>query len=201
MSAKFGTERGGWSGGNRFYPLTITARDNGTRITHIDAHVCYYGNLYHNIGVSCGTKVPESLGNSTTGDVSVTDINCKEFSFTNGYATVPFDKITVYFETCEEDGHFMENGFCKICGMYCPHESEPTKTVVSAEKVSCPDCGETLSFTEITEPENTGSVLSGGSLTIICTVAAAAVFGVGGFFLGRKKKKPVTANGVSTEDE
>ena len=36
--------------------------------------------------------------------------------------------------------------------------------------------------------ESTGSTLSEGSLTIICTVAAAVVFGLGGFFLGRKKK-------------
>ena len=43
---------------------------------------------------------------------------------------------------------------------------------------------------------STGSVLSEGSLTIIVGVAAAAVFGLGGFLLGRKKKNPAPADGT-----
>ena len=46
----------------------------------------------------------------------------------------------------------------------------------------------------------TGSVLSEGSLTVIVGVAAAAVFGLGGFMLG-KKKKPALANGAGSEDD
>ena len=46
-----------------------------------------------------------------------------------------------------------------------------------------------------------GSVLSEGSLTIICTVAAAVIFGLGGFLLGKKKKKPALASGVENTDE
>ena len=38
----------------------------------------------------------------------------------------------------------------------------------------------------------TGSVLSEGSLTVIVGVAAAVIFGLGGFFLGRKKKSTLT---------
>ena len=48
-----------------------------------------------------------------------------------------------------------------------------------------------------------GSTLSEGSLTIICTVAAAVVFGLGGFFVGKavgKKKKSAVASEEVTED-
>ena len=41
---------------------------------------------------------------------------------------------------------------------------------------------------------STGSTLSEGSMTVVCTVAAAVVFGLGGFILG-KKKKPAAASG------
>ena len=71
------------------------------------------------------------------------------------------------------------------------------------EKI-CKNCGKVLSTnTKLSEinPNVTASVLSEGSLTIVCTVAAAAVFGVGGFFLGRKKKKPALANGTEKEAE
>ena len=41
---------------------------------------------------------------------------------------------------------------------------------------------------------STASTLSEGSLVIICTVAAAVVFGLGGFILGTKKKKKPAAS-------
>ena len=47
----------------------------------------------------------------------------------------------------------------------------------------------------------TGSVLSQGSLTVIVGVAAAVVFGLGGFFLGTKKRKVALASGTEKEDE
>ena len=49
-----------------------------------------------------------------------------------------------------------------------------------------------------------GSTLSEGSLTIIVGVAAAVVFGLGGFFVGKaagKKNKPATAGGENTDEE
>lgn len=46
-----------------------------------------------------------------------------------------------------------------------------------------------------------GSVLSKGSLAIIVGIAAAVVFGLGGFFLGRKKKKPALASGEDKDGE
>ena len=51
----------------------------------------------------------------------------------------------------------------------------------------CKLCGETITGGE-------GSILSEGSLTIICTVAAAVVFGLGGFILGTKKKENEQSN-------
>ena len=51
---------------------------------------------------------------------------------------------------------------------------------------------------------NLSSTLSEGNLTIICTVAAAVIFGLGGFFIGKaagKKKKPAIASGENTDEE
>ena len=73
----------------------------------------------------------------------------------------------------------------------------PVLTAGSSEQNSAPvDRYTNEAFFSAVYPnaENTASVLSEGSLTIVCTVAAAAVFGVGGFFLGRKKKKPAVAD-------
>ena len=59
-------------------------------------------------------------------------------------------------------------------------------------------------FTAETCDEGKGSTLSEGSLTVICSVAAAVVFGLGGFFIGKaagKKKKPATADGSEKENE
>lgn len=59
----------------------------------------------------------------------------------------------------------------------------------------CVDCREDEPFTEVDpykdEPPLTGSAFSEYSLPVIVGISAAVVFGVGGFFLGRKKKKNV----------
>ena len=44
-----------------------------------------------------------------------------------------------------------------------------------------------------------GSTLSEGSLTIIVGIAAAVVFGLGGFFIGTKRKKHALAGGKEDE--
>ena len=49
-----------------------------------------------------------------------------------------------------------------------------------------------------------GSILSEGSLTIIVGIAAAVVFGLGGFFVGKaagKKKNPALASGENKDEE
>ena len=59
---------------------------------------------------------------------------------------------------------------------------------------TCANCGEEQSS------DLTASTLSEGSLTIIVGIAAAVVFGLGGFILGtKKKKKPAVASGTDEE--
>ena len=71
--------------------------------------------------------------------------------------------------------------YCKDCGDLLETEEVRGETVVTR--------GETvITETEVGEG-GTASTLSEGNMTIICTVAAAAIFGVGGFVLGRKKQK------------
>ena len=82
------------------------------------------------------------------------------------------------------------NGKCRDCGTECPHTHMQTKTVVL-----CGDCGVEVESTLI------GSVLSEGSLTVVVGVAAAVVFGLGGFVLGTKKKKPALAEGAEKDEE
>ena len=48
---------------------------------------------------------------------------------------------------------------------------------------------------------STASVLSEGGLAIIVGVAAAVVFGLGGFMLGRKKKTAVAGGTENTDEE
>ncbi len=62
------------------------------------------------------------------------------------------------------------------------------------EHMVCKQCGQPISH-------YAGSVFSEGSLTIIVGIAAAVVFGLGGFFLGTKKKKPALADGANNTDE
>lgn len=56
----------------------------------------------------------------------------------------------------------------------CLHESTRTLTV-------CNDCGAEI-------PDHSGSTISEGNMTIVVGVAAAVIFGLGGFILGRRKK-------------
>ena len=51
------------------------------------------------------------------------------------------------------------------------------------------------------EAGNVGSALSEGNMTLIVGIAAAVVFGLGGFFLGTKKKKPALAGAAENDDE
>ncbi len=98
---------------------------------------------------------------------------------------------------CElrNSAHTWNNGVCTVCGKEC------TNSFHSGE-YKCPDCGlefdATAGHTHIL-----GSVFSGGSLTAIVGIAAAIIFGCGGFVLGRKNK-PAMADGSAapkTEEE
>ena len=50
-------------------------------------------------------------------------------------------------------------------------------------------------------PFGISSTLSEGSVTVVLCVACAVVFGLGGFILGTKKKKPALAEGENKDEE
>ncbi len=210
---------GGWEGGLEAYPLKITARDNNVHITHVEAHVCFYGNLYYDVGVSSGTKVPESLGLTTTGDVAVIDVDARDFAFTNGRISVPFDSVTVYFTNCGRDGHAFDgrsnvcpkcgqthceaeghqyggNHVCLNCGKsQCELEGHSFACTVCGQKTDgvyeCKECGAVIDLTK-ENPPMTGSAFSEGSLAVLVGVAGLAIGLVAGLLIGKKKPVPVS---------
>lgn len=104
------------------------------------------------------------------------------------------DNVCVYcgVTKCDVEGHSYEKGVCTRCGHECENEFHNGV-------YACPDCD--MEFDpSVRNPAKIGSVFAGGSLTIIVGVAAAVLFGVGGFFLGIMKKKPAIENGASDED-
>ena len=92
-------------------------------------------------------------------------------------------------------------GICSFCGFACTHDWNATtgKCFICGIKCTntfhegvCPDCGMGAAVT--------GSILSEGSITIICSVACLAV----GFLIAMfifKKKKPALASGENTDEE
>lgn len=97
--------------------------------------------------------------------------------------------------------HEWENGKCSLCGYVCTHEGEfcancGKKFVITEEISANPDTSET-------NPSPAGSTLSEGNLAIIVGIAAAVVFGLGGFFIGKAagKKKKTAVAGAAESDE
>ncbi|MBQ0083370.1 MAG: hypothetical protein KBS52_01205 [Clostridiales bacterium] len=117
-----------------------------------------------------------------------------------------------------EPAHKFDNGEkCNYCEAKCPHEQQFTFCLDCGTVLQNSDTSQGLSFNlpagesvgtigPAMNPQDPGiapvrtsggsvggiglgSVISEGSLTIIVGVAAAVVFGLGGFILGRKKKK------------
>ena len=90
-------------------------------------------------------------------------------------------------------------------------QTSDTFRIVKADHVGyCSYCGEMMAgedFSKRAEMSNgeiswLGSTLSEGNMTIIAVIAAAAIFGFGGFFLGtKKKKKTALASGENTDEE
>lgn len=129
---------------------------------------------------------------------SLTGNNVFLFFFGDGHRVhiAKGGKIDVSFYSSAEAEVFSDilknsNVSCRRIGSRiiapCSHEN-------TAATVICKDCGETISA------GGSASILSEGNMTIVCTVAAAVVFGLGGFLLGRKKK-PATSNSMAGEDE
>ncbi len=121
----------------------------------------YEGHSYdkNNTCINCGVTKCEVEGHNY--DENNTCINCG-------------------MTKCEIEGHIYENGVCTRCRHECENEFHNGV-------YACPDCGMEFDPTQ-GNPLISGSTISDGSLTIICTIAAAAVFGISGYLLGKKKK-------------
>ena len=83
-----------------------------------------------------------------------------------------FGTVTTY------DGHYYVDGKCFACGYECPHED-----------LKCNTCGKKLSQKAISSEGGIASTISEGNVSVIVGIACAAVFGIGGYLLGSKKKK------------
>ena len=109
----------------------------------------------------------------------IREVKCCDGEFSSAYTLAGKPVIS--------DPHFFKDGVCICCGYKCPN-------IFHEGIYICPECRMVAKTTA------TGSVLSGGYPEIVWAVASAAIFGVGGFLLGRKKK-PVPSDSTSAEDE
>ena len=148
--------------------------------------------------IICGINDGNNVTDGTEGKIDITVKN-------DHYADY-FTNILAY-SGCS---NYTQDGNHFVIG--CPHDHTTTETEVTTttttqttttttDKVYCKDC-EAVVHTEVKtetgEPQVTtttstdsgaASTLSEGNMTIVCTVAAAVIFGLGGFILGRKKLK------------
>lgn len=104
--------------------------------------------------------------------------------------------------------HNWVNGVCSVCNKHCDHEWDAATGKCTVCEYVCPhdgntcvECGANIHGGEIVQNLGLGSVLSEGSLTLICSVACSVVFLAVGFLLGRKKKKPAVVSGADNTDE
>ena len=79
------------------------------------------------------------------------------------------------------------------CYAHCLHYSDAATAYLAAAEAFELDSNESMASTMLDNYEDykdrgTGTIFSEGSLTIIVGIAAAVIFGLGGFFIGRKSK-------------
>ena len=150
--------------------------------THVDIAGMFRGNL---------TQVKHVPKYTTMHPGGLFDISFKESGDAENWANVLSaynvnrigNRVIAHY-----DANNYENGVCTICYHECDN-------VFHADE--CPECGMIRN-----ETPAVGSALSEGNMIIICTIAAAVVFGLGGFILGtKKKKKPALASGENTDEE
>ena len=141
-----------------------------------DGHVC----------TKCGSKDCE-LGEAShtwdedTGKCSFCGADCEHI----------WDESTGKCSVCGiigckigERSHKWSNGKCTLCGTVCKN--------IFHDGV-CPDCGMGAAAT--------GSTLSEGSLTIICSVACLAVGFLAAMFIFKKKKPELVSGAENTDEE
>ena len=128
----------------------------------------------------------EYINNSGTinvrGTLSITDATeaenfgtvrvcgCIGGKFEGTIDNVGYGTVTTY------DEHYYVDGKCFACGYECTHEG-----------VKCNTCGKKLPQKAISSEGGIASAISEGNMTIVACIACAAVFGVGGYLLGKKK--------------
>ncbi len=93
----------------------------------------------------------------------------------NSFADFLHDNNIYYFRS----GNSIQAGACRHTDGEC---------------MACKQCGQPISGA-------TASTLSEGSMTVVLCIACAVVFGLGGFILGTKKKKPALAEGENKDEE
>ena len=166
------------------------AEDEPTEITVENGEIHAEGNCIISAGVKVA-KVLEVKENSTLTIAQGATVAVTGKFINNGTVTV---NGTLDIQTCKEKTG-VENVNVGAKGHF--------------EVEKSPDIGYKPEYELENKPGYDGnnnipiymSTLSEGSLTIIVGIAAAVVFGLGGFFLGKIKKKPVLASGENTDEE
>ena len=128
------------------------------------------------------------FSNSETEDIHAKDSTT--FYYILGVNGLSYD-VASYQQYSFGWGKSEENKDCAFFLYLVPTESIPAEVRAMAEN-------------DYPNLSPTGSTLSEGSLTIIVGIAAAVVFGLGGFFVGKaagKKKKPALVNGADNSNE
>ncbi|MCQ2436201.1 MAG: hypothetical protein MJ101_04780 [Clostridia bacterium] len=95
--------------------------------------------------------------------------------------------------------HDWNGGVCSICHIPCDHDWDSATGICNICQYHCSHDGNTCALCgkQLHSLGNgaIASALSKGSLAVIVGVATAVIFGLGGFFLGRKKKRPAFSGG------
>ena len=150
------------------------------------------------------------LSSATIGNGSLKTIGNEAFSLCKGLSQIiiPAGVESIGSKCFAKSGllHITFLGDCKIgeeaflsCGWY----QEFLKITIPSNWTQGTDTwyGE---YESTYENAGIGSTLSEGSLTVICSVAAAVVFGLGGFFIGKaagKKKKSAAEDNAEKDEE
>ena len=170
------------------------AEDEPTEITVENSEIHAEGNCIISAGVKV-VKVLEVKENSTLTIAQGATVAVTGKFINNGTVTV---NGTLDILTCKEKTG-VENVNVGATGHFDVEKSSDEGYNPEPNPVNKPGYDRNINI-----PTYMSSTLSEGSMTIIVGIAAAVVFGLGGFFIGKaagKKKKPTIASGENTDEE
>ena len=159
------------SGSYNQIKITGTATINSDVTINSEGSLQMFGNSTLIIGSSgylTGTDIYMSSSSVNAGQTIVLEeggglyITFQHEEQENSFADFLHDNNIYYFRS----GNAIQAGACRHTDGEC---------------MACKQCGQPISG-------DTASALSEGNMTVVCTIAAAVVFGLGGFILGKKKK-------------